>query len=188
MVSFDEDFDLTKATVDITSRKLTSKEFDYFDLRNKTMNLINKDSIFEFYKNTGLNAIPVITKKEKKVYVLTGPKISGVVIFGNDYLINFNKKNEITSRKKLHNNIIVLEYESGEKTVTTMHNHNEVTGDLITPTDICTLLLYGKFTNWRQHIVMGKNKVSIWNCEKESLFVMKRKAWDKIYNQENKDK
>lgn len=190
MITFDDGFNVNKALVDTTSRKLTEKEFDYYDLRNKVTDLISKDTLFKQYNNTGINPIPIITKKERKVYVLTGAKVSGIVIFGNDYLITFDKNNEIKTKKKLHNNILVMNHSSkDEKEGGSFHSHNKATGNLITTTDICTLMLYGKYTGWKQHYVMSEENVSIWNCEKESLFVMTRKAWDKIYNDiDNKDK
>lgn len=181
-ISFEDNFDLAKAVVDTISRKLTKKEYDYYDIRTKAMNMIQKDTLFKQYKNTGINPIPIITKKEKKVYVLTGPKVSGVVIFGNDYLVEFNKKNKVKRKKKLHNNIIVMNYDSKKETTSSFHGHNKTTGDLITATDICTLLLYGKYTNWDTHYVMSEKNVSIWDCKKESLFVMTKKAWDKIHS------
>ena len=66
-----------------------------------------------------------------------------------------------------------------EKILTTMHSH--IVTDPISSTDICTLLLYKNFVQWNQHIVMSKKKVSIFDLQKETLFIMSKKAWDKIY-------
>ena len=43
----------------------------------------------------------------------------------------------------------------------TIHNHQEETGDFITATDICTLMLYEKFAKWKNHIVVSKKYMSI---------------------------
>ncbi len=51
-----------------------------------------------------------------------------------------------------------------------MHSH--VISDLINPTDICTLLLYKEFVDWKTHYVMSKKFVSIFDLEKETLSVI----------------
>lgn len=148
----------------------------------------NEDKFFSFYDNTSLNFIPVINDKERSVFVLTGPQLSGVVLLGNDYKLSYDKKNEFKKKEKIHNSILQFPYTSGDKenpTVSTIHSH--VISEYISSTDICTLLLYKNYVEWNQHIVMSEKEVSIFDLENESLFTMKRKAWEKIYNTE-KDK
>jgi len=135
-----------------------------------------------------LNFIPLINDKEKSVFVLTGPKVSGVVLLGNDYKINYDKKNEFKEKEKIHNSILQFLYNSGDKkkpTVSTIHSH--LLTEYISSTDICTLFLYKNYVEWNQHIVISEKEVSIFDLEKEILFTMKRKAWEKIYNNQ-KDK
>lgn len=187
-ITFDDSFVPEAADIDAASRKLNTKEKELFIIREKAFKESVDDTLFKMYKNTSLNFIPLIVKDKKKVYVLTGPSISGVVILGNDYLITFDKKNNITSKKALHQNIIPIEYDNSINEVTTMHNHTEETGRLITATDVCTLLLYGPYANWKQHIVISKENVSIWDFSKEELLVMTRKAWEKIQNDNPKEK
>lgn len=145
---------------------------------------IGKDTRFKTYTNTNFNLIPMISDGERKVYVLTGPQKTGVVIFGNDYLLTFDKKNNLKERKQLHRNILAIEYEekSGDDAseVTTLHTHTPETGDLITATDICTLLLYEKYAKWKQHTVISANYVSIWNCRTDELVVLTKEAMDRI--------
>jgi hypothetical protein len=137
------------------------------------------------------NLIPLNDENGKRVYILTGPQKQGIVVFGNDYLLTFDKENKLKQKKRLHKNIIPIEYgKQGDKLViTTMHSHLPETGDLITATDICTLKLYSKYAGWGQHYVISNQNVSMWDCKKESLFVMTRKAWDKIADsQKSSDK
>ena len=47
-------------------------------------------------------------------------------------------------------------------------------------------ILYKDFVEWKQHIVISKKEVSIFDLEKELLFTMKRKVWDKISNTKNR--
>lgn len=182
-IVFDNTFNLKSAKVDSSEREFTSNETDLYTIRKKALQAVNSDTLFKKYQNTELNLIPLIENKAKKVYVLTGPKTRGVVIFGNDYLLRFDKLNNLVDTKKLHNNIIPIPYtQVADKAG--LHSHLSETGDYITATDICTLMLYEKFAKWKQHYVISPNIVSIWDCEKDILATMTKAAWENI----NKDK
>jgi hypothetical protein len=187
-MDFDITFKIENAKTELTERELTKTEFDLFEMRTVALKIINSDTIFKRYENSNLNLIPIINGNEKKVYVLSGPKKNGVMIFGNDYLLNFDESNKLLSRKQLHKNIIPIEYGGKEEIEVTMHSHLPETGDFITPTDICTLMLYAKFAKIKQHYVISKKYVSIWDCEKEILAIMTTKAWKKISEHKDKNK
>ena len=183
-MTFDKTFDLKKADVNLQERNATKLELDLLKLRNLSIKHVQTDTIFKFYKNTNYNFIPIINGEERKVYVLTGPTNHGVVIYGNDYLITFNKNLKITNAKHLHKNIIWIEYGGDKEIVGAVHNHQRETGEFITPTDICTTLLYQKFAGWENKFVMSKKYVSIWDCKKNDLVIMTRDAWEKMNNKE----
>jgi len=137
-----------------------------------------------------LNFIPLINGKEKKVYVLTGPQQNGVVIFGNDYLLTFDSNNKLTLKKQLHKNIIPINFGGkeleGKQIEGTMHSHLPETGDFITATDICTLMLYEKFAKWKTHNVVSKKYLNIWNCETDQLTIITMDAVKKINKDQEK--
>ena len=161
-------------------RSFTAPEQDIYLLRKATIAEIKRDTIFKFYNNTSLNPIPLIGKGYRKAYVLTGPKVNGVVVFGNDYLLTFDRHNKVTSTKQLHRNIIPIEYKKGDSANITMHSHRPETGHHITATDICTLMLYAKSAGWEQHYVLSEKFVSIWDCRKNELVTITREAWERI--------
>lgn len=143
----------------------------------------NEDAFFTFYKNTALNFIPLIKGNKKNVFVLTGPQVSEIVIIGNDYKLSYDKKNVFKKKEKIHNSILEFPYTSGapsNPTTASMHSH--VLSKHISSTDICTLLLYKNYVEWKQHTVFSKDFVSIFDLEHEQIFSMTRKAWDKINN------
>lgn len=183
-IQFDSTFNLKKASADLTEREPTSMEFDLFRTRKKAQEIINSDSFFVHYQNTGLNLIPIVYNGTRKVYVLTGPKKNGTVILGNDYLLTFNDNIELLSKKRLHKNIISIDYlqkgEEGSKSVGAVHTHLPETGDCMTVTDVCTLMLYQKFAGWEQHTVVSENYYSFWNCKTNSLVSITKDAMDKI--------
>jgi hypothetical protein len=188
-ISFDMTYNVNTANADLTQRDFTKNENDYYIIRTIAFKIINSDTLFKIYKNTSLNLIPIISNGEKKVYVLTGPKENGVVIFGNDYLLTFNNNNELINKKCLHKNIISINYgdnKDGKIVIGTVHSHLPETGDFITVTDICTLMLYAKFAKWQQHYVISENYVSIWDCNKNILAILTKQAWNNINNSQKK--
>lgn|SRR5690606_8534611 len=188
-IKFDDTFDIEKSKIDLTERSFSEKENEIYTLRKKAINIIQNDTLIKTYQNTNLNLIPIIDKKENKVYILTAPTENGVVIFGNDYLLTFDKKNNLKSIKALHKNLIPIEFNEADNVEMTMHTHLPETGDFITATDICTLMLYGKATGWKQHNVVSQKYMNIWNIDTDSLFVITMEAVKKINeNQEKRNK
>jgi hypothetical protein len=183
-ISFDSTYTTQNATVDLSQRAFSSEESDIYTFRANALKIIRTDTLFKSYANTELNLIPVMTPKERKVYVLTGPSGSGMVIFGNDYLLTFDLSNQLITKRALHKNIMVAKYSTNaadtSKVVGAMHSHVPETGDFITATDICTLMLYEKFAKWEWYYVFSKNYVCIWNCQNNQLLTLTKEAFDKI--------
>lgn len=190
-ISFDSSYDVKNAVLDSTTRPLTSFENVLHQLRQKSRQLITTDTFFKSYNNAALNIVPLADSTSRKVYVLTGPKVNGVIIFGNDYLLTYNNNFNLVSKKALHRNIIPIEYNTGDanskdqEDKITMHSHLPETGECMTATDICTLLLYAGFAGWQQHIVVSQNYISIWDCRKKLLATLTREAWERISNDGN---
>ena len=186
-ISFDSTYNVKTAILSLDERNFSKSENDLYQIRKIALNELQTDTLFKFYQNTNPNLIPIIRGKEKKVYILTGSKESGVVIFGNDYLITFDKKNKITSKKQLHKNIIPIYYGEDESIESAMHNHLPETGDFMTATDICTIMLYEKFAKWKTYQVFSKKYLNIWSCDKDELFIMTMDAVKKINEDQQKE-
>jgi hypothetical protein len=187
-IVFDTSYNINTAQTDLNERTLTEPEKELYTMRAIALKTVNNDSLFKTYSKTSLNLIPLISNGEKKVYVLTAPQENGIVIFGNDYLLRFNSDNELAEKKQLHHNIISINYgNTGDTTVVgTIHTHTPGTGDFITATDVCTLMLYEKAAKWEQHYVIAKNYISIWDCNKNLLAILTKKAWDNINSDQKK--
>jgi len=191
-ISFDRTYNIKKAKIDLSERAFSKNENDIYLIRKIALDEINDDTLFKTYKNTNLNLIPLINDNEKKVYVLTGPEQSGVVLFGNDYLLTFDNDNKLTSKKQLHKNIIPIFYgekvEDGKQIEGAMHSHLPETGDFITATDICTLMLYEKIAKWKTHNVVSEKYLNIWNCKTDQLTVISMDTIIKINKDQGKKK
>src|SRR5690606_30950556 len=174
-------------SIDTLNLVATEYEKDLIAIRQDAMKRTyeNTDDFFTFYQNTSFNFIPLIKDKERKVFVLTGPQVSGVVIIGNDYLLNYDRKNNFKNKSKIHNSLLQFPYQFAEGENNIEHTyHSHVLTDYISSTDICTLLLYRDYIECKQHIVISKKEVSIFNIENESIFTMKTEDWKKINNSE----
>lgn len=191
-ISFDSNYDLKTATTEIQERKFTKKEYDLFEIRQLAFNIVRQDTFFKTYENSNLNFIPMIDNGEKKVYILTGPTQNGVVIFGNDYLLTFDKRNKLILKKQLHQNILPYELgkksDNGNEMAGGMHNHLPETGEFITATDICTLMLYSKIAGWKSYIVVSNKYINIWDCETNTLKVIATEELNKINTDQEKPK
>lgn len=193
-ISFGYNFDQNKYGLDTLKRGFNKQEKELYNLRKAALQHINTDTTFKNYNNTTLNPVPVIYKGKKKVYVLTGTNVNGVVIFGNDYRIDFDDKDRITEVTKMHNSIIPIyhsnknETDSAKIMVASMHSHVKGKDEFITVTDICTIMLYAKFTTWRTCYVLSDSYVSIWDVNKRALVIMTREAWDNIGKNEKAGK
>lgn len=180
-IRFDQTLNPESAKILLQERAFSSTEQDLFDIRSKALAKVSSDTMFKRYQNTNLNIIPVIRNGEKKVFVITGPQVAGVIVLGNDYLIRFDKRNDIIETNAIHQNIIPVEYDDSDGDIS-FHSHAHNTGDFITSTDICTLMLYGPFTKWKTHYVMSENYVCVWDFVNNDLSVITREAWDNIYD------
>lgn len=189
IVSFGDIKVVETATIDFKERDFKQDEKELYTMRAIALQQIQQDSLFKKYTNTNFNLIPLIYKDERKVYVLTGPKKEGVVLFGNDYLMTFDKQDSLADKKEIHRNLIPIKFEledpdESKETVASVHSHAAETGEFITPTDVCTLLLYGKFTGWKRHIVISENYVSVWDCINESLVIMTTEEYERMRDEE----
>ena len=189
-ISFEYDFNSNNYKLNTDTREFNTTEKELFTIRQAALADINRDTLYKRYNNTSLNPVPIINNKAKKVYVLTGPKVNGVVIFGNDYLITFDNDNKLLNRKMLHRNIIPANYGpvNGQIQVGAIHSHLAETGDFITATDICTLRLYQGFTSWNTYTVISPNYVSAWDCKKSDFVILTREAWENISKDVNSRK
>ncbi|MFY0254171.1 hypothetical protein ACDQ55_09480 [Chitinophaga sp. 30R24] len=188
-ISFDSTYNLEQAIIFGEERNFTEEEKMLYSIRKEALEEANKqDSFVRFYEHCNLNLIPLVYRGQKKVYILTGTSIEGIVLFGNDYLFTYGEDNQLLEKKRIHQNLIPVQLpskdSSQQKVIAAFHNHLQASGDFISATDICTLLLYERVTDWQQYYVISEKYVSIWDCKKHLLTALTREAWDKIHNEE----
>jgi hypothetical protein len=179
-VKFDDGLDSSKYSIDTTTRKFTEIEKEFYTVRSKAAQAVLNDTLFKFYQNTSLNLVPIIKNGAKKVYVITAQTSPDEVLLGNDYLINFNKDNDIVNKVKLHNNLISLGNGGKEVIKASAHQHLGETSPFITATDICAFKLWKDKSTWVISFVVSADYVSAWHFDDESLEIFTKAEWEKI--------
>lgn len=169
--------------VDTVPRKPTALENRLLATRDKARDLVqkNEDAFFSFYENVGWNFVPLLIDNKVTVYSISGPQESGKVLIGNDYKFEFDKKDRLVSKSKIHNSLLTFSYGvEGKEIAQVMHSHIIDDYPVFSATDICTLMLYEPYVKWEQHTVISDAYVSVFDLKEKQLIIMTRKAWDKI--------
>ncbi len=180
-IIFDSIPQINPKRVEIEDLDVFRYEFDLFSLTKNARARIyaEQDTFFKFYKNTQFNLIPIISETYRKVFVLTASKDTENVLLGNDYIIYFDESNQFIRQERLHYSLIKLPMKSDSMELT-MSTHTHILDEIITSTDICTLLLYKDFAQWKSHYVFSKEWVSIFDMKNENLFIMPLESFKKI--------
>lgn len=186
-ISFDSTYMPSHVSLVIAERPFTKKEQALYTIRQRALKEIIEDTaLFKRYSNTNFNPIPLNDEFGKRVYVLTGPQIDGVAIFGNDFLLKFDDNGELIKKKALHKNIILVEYGEDKPKEDVMHTHLPETAHFITATDICTTMLYARYAGWKHHSVISEKYLNVWSCSTNTLYVVTAKTLKKMSKDKNK--
>lgn len=172
---------IERIIIDTVSRIFTAFEQDVFNIKKQAQQQIVADRLFRKEENTNWSIIPLVDFNSKRVYVFAGSSVNGTIVFGNDYLLLYDQENHLLSASQLHQNIIPLNYrlDNDDEPITTVHNHSGCAASFLTATDICTVMLYEKSARWKKHMVISKTHVSVWDCEKDELFMFTVRDWEK---------
>ena len=164
--------------IDEEERAPAGKEKILMDYRDMVYHAINADtSFFKLYAGTSLKAVPFDAGKEVKVYVYSSVKKEGIVPFGGDYFLRYDKKTKMLIEKTdLHNDCIFISAQykgkSYDASKATIHTHKEGVSELITPTDIATLLLYKNRLEWDEHHVVAEKYTSVFTLIDRKLDII----------------
>ncbi len=164
----------------------TAHEAQLFAVRKAAREELNSgNKSYTVQAKTSLNLAFLEDTRETRVYVLTGPQENGIVPIGNDYLLTFGSSGKLKSTERLHNSYLPMRWDDKKSEITTMmHTHLEA-HPYITPTDICSILLYRSQLPAHQHYVISKEYVSLFDIDKQELIILTRKAFEKMANFKN---
>ena len=175
---------ISDAKIDTKERTMTEFENQLRLIRESVYKEMKDSSFYSFYDHTSPNIIPVIKNNEKKAYILTAPKVSNVLIMGNDYQLTFNDDYTLKDIEAFHAGILVqnTDFPQPGKAVSGVHSHVRGKSEFITPTDLCTLLLYSSALNMESYSVISEKYASTWDFKKRILTIQPVEDWKKQYN------
>lgn len=186
---------------DEEERNPNEQEKMLMDYRADVYKMISKDTtFFKMYAGTSLKAVPFDAGKQVKVYIYSSVKKEGIVPIGGDYLLVYDKKTKTLLQKTdLHKDCIFLSTQYSGKSYdaskATSHSHKTGAAELITPTDIATLLLYKSQLEWDEHHVVAGKYTCVFTLVDKKLdiiptaqFQYLRKKKTDIENEEKKEK
>ncbi|TGE06064.1 hypothetical protein [Hymenobacter fodinae] len=174
----------------ISARPASAREERLFAMRLLVMDELRSHkllkSAYGFPENTRPNVVILDDNQGARAYILTGTQEEGILPIGNDFLMSFTSAGKLSKVERLHNSYIPMRLPEGDQTIEAgMHSHLSA-HPYITPTDICSLLLYQNAFPAKQHLVMSNEYVSIFDLPKRQLAFLTRKAFDKIYKDQQK--
>lgn len=166
------------AGIDEQERAPSEKEKLLMDFRSLAYNAINSDTtFFKQYAGLFLKAIPFEAGKQIKIYVYSATNREGVIPFGGDYLLIYDKKERtLVEKTDLHKDCLLISTrykgKSYDAIKATQHSHKDDAAGLITPTDIATLLLYKTQLEWDEHHVIAGKYTCIFTLIDRKLNIM----------------
>jgi len=175
-LDFDTLFTAEKVIENFTPGDLTEVEKNLIQIRTKAKQLANTDAQLRKADGCRFLFIPVQYQNKYWVYLIPESETDGRVVFGNDFLLEFDQKGNFKEKKSLHPNTIILKYgkeaDPGQDPNGGTHVHYPETGDLITATDCCILMLNSKKAGWKQHSVISQNYISFFNCQNNEFIAI----------------
>ena len=97
-----------------------------------------------------------------RLYLLQGTTLNGLIPFGNDITVDFDEDLNLVTWRREHNTFIPAKFEPDEEIGMFFHTHVP-DKPFISPTDICTFLLYG-------HDLYGMNTFSVLSTAFDRVF------------------
>jgi len=177
------------ATIEAEPRPLTEMELGAIRLRNALQEkLVNSDvqiaSHPEAAGNLNLEILPL--DGLIRLYFLQGTTLNNLIPFGNDVTVDFDEDLNLITWRKEHNTFIPAKWDSDEEDIGEFFHTHVQDKPFISPTDICTFLLYG-------HDLYGMNTFSVistaydciftFNAEEFTISVQSLEDWSASHSQ-----
>ena len=191
--SYGRSLNKKNAVLSDVSRKMTDEEKLLMRARLAIFKEFDADTAkYKRYLNTSISMLPIDYKKYLKIYLITLPNRPGVVIFGNDYCFEYDKKTlTLTKKEKLHqvyyNVSAGYNGKKNDPLKYTFHTHKAGDSPFITATDVCLLMLYKGGVEWEQHWVYSDKWVSTYTLYNGNLQITDKKTFQKQTKPKEKD-
>jgi len=179
---FENNTNLKLLKCDDSERIATDSEVEYIEIKEGTYDMLEYfDNMFKTHENTGKNISILKKNGVYEIFVITGENNSGSIPIGGDYKFKC-KENESTIEflGAFHKKYDPITISTSTKRMDEeFHYHSSETSEFITPTDICSLMLYKNFTETSVHLVISDNYVSVFDFKNTELKIFPKD----IYNE-----
>jgi len=163
--SFKMDLEARAATMEAEPRPLTDLEKGAIQLKTILREKI-EDSDIPISNNPDaagdLNLEILPLDGLIRLYLLQGTTLNGLIPFGNDITVDFDEDLNLITWRREHNTFIPAQLNPDEEIGVFFHTHVP-DKPFISPTDICTFLLYG-------HDLYGMNTFSVLSTAFDRVF------------------
>ena len=178
--------------IDEAEREPNEKELMLMNFRAMVYKEINSDtSFFKHYAGVSMKAILMEAGKQIKVYVYSTTAKEGMVPIGGDYILIYDKKEKIIVEKTdLHKDLFFISTQfkgkAYEASKATQHIHKDGAAELITPTDVATLLLYKSQLEWDEHHVIAGKYTCVFTLIDRKLTIVPTSEFEALKKRKNK--
>lgn len=177
VISFPKPVSIDNYEVKTKSRLPEKDELTHIRIKEDVQKSINLP-FFKRYQNSFLQPIIFSTDTTYEVHLINVPNLSTSILFGNDYLITYDKTGKQIEKRALDPNLVavpsVIELKKKGENYTS-HKHTKNATSEVTPTDICILLLYEPYVNWEEHRIETETSISTFKFGGGGLIVQQKK-------------
>ncbi|UYZ59921.1 hypothetical protein [Hymenobacter latericus] len=171
----------SQARVQPTGRPLADNEEKLFLIQQDVLKRQRKLTGGQSPAGTTYNVSVIEQGTTYKAYLLLGATTAGVVPLGADWCLTYGPDGKLQRTQRLHQSYVPITPPPAGTTVqASVHTHLPGYPALITPTDICTLLLYREALppSHSRHVVLGAELASVFELNTQELRVLPRREFE----------
>ena len=161
------------------ARALLPVEDELIQARKAAVKVCEDSAAFPLPEGTRFVFIPLKGDAEDMVYILTEPVSRHEVVFGNDFMLRFDSKKNLSAKMPLHKNMSSIPFDpdaGNANNSNSSHTMIPAAGDLVTSTDIAVLLLNQSQTHWSHHSFISENYIFFWNYQSGQMMAIAKGA------------
>lgn len=164
--------------LDATAHALSEKEQTLANIKVKALAVIRGDKAY-FKIDRGITLSLHILENESSyfAYLIANQRTENYIPIGNDFRLEFDKNGTLIKRAKLRSKLVEIPTDvepDKNGRIITFHDNTEVGSAIISPTDICNLLLYSAAPAKHEHHMTSRNFVCVYDLGQRNLLVQKR--------------
>ena len=173
---YEERYHLASKTTDyLTERRaLSETEKQFCDRQVRLMGKLTESGmqVYAYPEDQASFNIDVIRINDSitRIYLILGALANNLIPFGNDFSFDFDNNDSLIASREYHHSYIPISWENSQTIEHVTHSHTK-DNPYITPTDICTFVLYG-------YELYGIQNLSVYSSALHQYFLFNPKDWN----------